>query len=44
MPDPAEFSFEDNEEAGSTESYFFLRYRSRPSLHLERVAGEAIST
>ncbi len=27
MPDPAEYSFEDTEEAGSTESYFFLRYR-----------------
>ena len=27
MPDPAECSFEDTEEAGSTESYFFLRYR-----------------
>ena len=80
MPDPAECSFEDTEEAGSTDSYFFLRYRdsatvvykvavyhdegsqeepdeqrwlvepkaygsrSRPSLHLERVAAEAIST
>ncbi len=27
MPDPAEYSFEDSEEAGSTESYFFLRHK-----------------
>ncbi len=27
MPDPAEYSFEDTEETGTTESYFFLRYR-----------------
>ncbi len=27
LPDPDEYSLEDTEEAGSTESYFFLRYR-----------------
>ena len=27
MPDPAEYSFEDSEDAGSTECYFFLRLR-----------------
>ena len=27
MPDSDEYSLEDSEEAGSTESYFFLRYR-----------------
>ena len=27
MPDPEEYSFEDTEEAGSAEHYFFLRYR-----------------
>ena len=27
MPDPAEYSFEDTEEAGVTESYFLLRHR-----------------
>ena len=27
VPDPAEYSFEDTEGVGSTESYFFLRYR-----------------
>ena len=28
MPDSDEYSLEDSEEAGSTESYFFLRYRN----------------
>ncbi len=27
LPDPDECSLEDNEEEGSTQSYFFLRYR-----------------
>ncbi len=27
LPDPDEYSLEDSEEAGSTESYFFLRLR-----------------
>ncbi len=27
LPDPDGYSLEDSEEAGSTESYFFLRYR-----------------
>ena len=26
LPDPDEYSLEDTEEAGSTESYFFLRF------------------
>ena len=28
LPDPAQFELQDSEEAGSTESYFFLRLRS----------------
>ena len=27
MPDPEEYSFEDNEEEGSLQKYFFLRHR-----------------
>jgi hypothetical protein len=27
LPDPDEFSLEDNEEEGETQKYFFLRYR-----------------
>ena len=32
MPDPDHFSFEDNEEEGDTQKYFFLRYRDRASV------------
>ena len=38
-PDPDEFSLEDSEEAGSTENYFFLRYRDSATVNgLKRMA------
>ena len=33
MPDPDHFSFEDNEEEGDTQKYFFLRHRDTCYLH-----------
>ena len=35
VPDPEEYSFEDTEEACSTESYFFLRYRDSATIVYE---------
>jgi len=32
MPDPDEYSLEDNEEEGDTQSYFFLRYRDSATI------------
>ncbi len=37
LPDPEECSLEDSEEAGSTESYFFLRYRDSATV-VDKVA------
>ena len=50
MPDPAEYSLEDSEEAGSTESYYFLRHRDSATVvykvavkdgdrHLSQIGG-----
>ncbi len=41
MPDPAEYSFEDTEEAGSTESYFFPRYRDSATVVYKVAVKEA---
>ncbi len=49
LPDPDEYSLEENEEAGDTQNYFFLRYRDSATVvyqvavtHGRRMDGFAV--
>ena len=44
LPDPDEFSLEDSEEAGSTESYFFLRLHDSASVVYKVAVKDGIVT
>jgi hypothetical protein len=44
LPDPDEFELHDSEEAGSTESYFFLRHRDSASVVYKVAVQDGIVT
>ena len=43
LPDPDDYSLEDNEEGGSTESYFFLRLRDSATVVYKVAVKDGVS-